>query len=114
MGNLLRDVRFAIRNLAKRRGFTSIAVITLALGIGACTAIFSVVDGVLLRSLPYPQAERIVQIREVSPTGGKMQFAEPNFIDLRTRSRTLEAAAHYAGGPVTITGGSRACSRDCI
>ncbi len=106
MGNLLRDVRFGIRNLVKRPGFTSIAVITLALGIGACTAIFSVVDGVLLRPLAYPEAERIVQLREVSPSGNKMQFAEPNVLDLRTRSRTLEAVAHYSGGPTTVTGGS--------
>lgn len=103
---MLNDIRYGIRSLFKRRGFTSIAVITLALGIGACTAIFSVVDGVLLRSLPYPQAERIVQIREVAPTGAKMQFAEPNVLDLRTRSRTLEAVAHYSGGPTTVTGGS--------
>ena len=60
METLIKDIRFGIRNLAKRPGFTAIAVITLALGIGASTAIFSVVDGVLLRPLPYPNAERIV------------------------------------------------------
>ena len=62
MENLFKDIRYGIRSLRKRAGFTLIAVITLALGIGACTAIFSVVDGVLLRSLPYPEAERICAV----------------------------------------------------
>jgi putative ABC transport system permease protein len=106
MEALLKDIRFGVRSLLKRPGFTSIAVLTLALGIGACTAIFSVVDGVLLRSLPYPNAERIVQLRELSSTGGQMRFAEPNYLDLRARSRTFEAIAQYSGGTTTVTGGS--------
>jgi ABC-type lipoprotein release transport system permease subunit len=81
-------------------------VFTLALGIGACTAIFSVVDGVLFRSLPYPDAERIVQLREVRSTGAQMAFAEPNYLDVRARSRTLEAVAQYGGDLTTVTGGS--------
>ena len=59
METFFKDIRYAVRTLLKRRGFTSLAVLTLALGIGACTAIFSVVNGVLLRSLPYPEAERL-------------------------------------------------------
>ena len=106
MDAFLQDVRYGLRSLLKRPGFTSIAVLTLALGIGASTAIFSVVDGVLLRSLPYPQAERIVQLRELNSAGKQMQFAEPNFLDLRVRSHTLEAVAQYGGGPATVTGGS--------
>ncbi|HXD30576.1 MAG TPA: ABC transporter permease [Pyrinomonadaceae bacterium] len=105
MENLIKDIRFGIRSLAKRPSFTAIAIITLALGIGASTAIFSVVDGVLLRSLPYPQAEQIVQLREVSVRGGQMSFAEPNFLDLRARSRTFEAVAQYGGDLTTVTGG---------
>jgi hypothetical protein len=70
MDTLYKDIRHAIRTLVKRPTFTAIAVITLALGIGASTAIFSVVDGVLLRPLPYPDAERIVQLREVNQRGG--------------------------------------------
>ncbi|MEK6281452.1 MAG: ABC transporter permease [Acidobacteriota bacterium] len=104
-GVLLKDIRFGVRSLLKRRGFTSLAVLTLALGIGASTAIFSVVDGVLLRSLPYPDAERIVQLNERGSTGRQMRFAEPNFLDLRARSRTFEAIAEYGGGPANITGG---------
>jgi putative ABC transport system permease protein len=106
METLLRDVRYGIRSLLKQPSFTSIAVLSLALGIGACTAIFSVVDGVLLRSLPYPDAERLVELREVTATGGRISFAEPNFLDVRDRSRTLEAVAEYGGGLATVTGGS--------
>ncbi|HVS83936.1 MAG TPA: ABC transporter permease [Pyrinomonadaceae bacterium] len=106
MESFIKDIRFGVRSLLKRRGFTLIAVLTLALGIGACTAIFSVVDGVLLRSLPYPDAERIVQLREVNSSGAQMAFAEPNFLDVRARSRTLEAVAQYGGDLTTVTGGS--------
>jgi putative ABC transport system permease protein len=102
----LRDVRYGIRSLLKRPGFTSVAVLSLALGIGACTAIFSVVDGVLLRSLPYPDAERLVQLREVTAADGRIPFTEPSFLDVRDRSRTLEAVAEYKGGLATVTGGS--------
>ena len=106
MNNLIRDIRHGVRSLLARPGFTALAVFTLALGIGACTAIFSVVDGVLLRSLPYPDAERIVQLREVNSGGAQMRFAEPNFLDIRARSRTLEAVAQYSGDLTTVTGGS--------
>src|SRR3984893_2396045 len=106
METFIKDIRFGVRSLLKRRGFTSIAVLTLALGIGACTAIFSVVDGVLLRSLPYPEAERLVELREVTASGHLISFAEPNFLDLGARSRTLEGSAAYSGGTATVTGGS--------
>ena len=106
METLINDIRFGVRSLAKRPGFTALAILTLALGIGACTAIFSVVDGVLLRTLPYPHAEQIVQLREVNARGGNMSFAEPNFIDVRTRSRTLQAVAEYTGESTTVIGGS--------
>ena len=92
METLIKDIRFGIRSLTKRPGFTAIAVITLALGIGASTAIFSVVDGVLLRPLPYPQPEEIVQVREVNVRGAQVPFTEPNFLDVRariTRSKQL-------------------------
>src|SRR5438309_6915578 len=105
METLFRDIRFGVRSLLKRRGFSSIAVLTLALGIGACTAVFSVVDGVLLRSLPYPEAERLVELQEVNAKGRPISFAEPNFLDLRARSRTLEGLAEYSGGTTTVTGG---------
>jgi len=106
MEHVIKDIRYGIRSLAKRPGFTAIAVLTLALGIGASTAIFSVVDGVLLKPLPYPEAERIVQLREVSQRGGKMAFAEPNFLDVRARSHSFEGVAQYAGELTTVTGAS--------
>src|SRR6266478_1758204 len=106
METLIKDIRYGVRSLLARPGFTALAVFTLALGIGACTAIFSVVDGVLLRSLPYPDAERIVQLREVRASGAQMAFAEPNYLDVRARSRTLEAVAQYGGDLTTVTGGS--------
>ncbi|HWO01453.1 MAG TPA: ABC transporter permease [Blastocatellia bacterium] len=106
METLIKDIRYGIRSFAKRPGFTAIAVLTLALGIGASTAIFSVVDGVLLRPLPYPHPEQIVQLREVSSSGSQMRFAEPNYLDVRARSHTLEAVAQYAGDLTTVTGTS--------
>ena len=106
METLIKDIRYGIRSLAKRPGFTAIAVVTLALGIGASTAIFSVVDGVLLRSLPYPQPEEIVQLREVNERGVQVPFTEPNFVDIRARSKTLEGVAQYAGALTIVTGAS--------
>ena len=106
MDQLVKDIRYGIRSLAKRPAFTAIAVLTLALGIGASTAIFSVVDGVLLRPLPYPEAEQIVQLREVNERGGKMAFAEPNFVDVRARSHSFQGIAQYAGEITTVTGAS--------
>src|SRR5712691_9660852 len=106
METLIKDIRFGVRSLLARPGFTVLAVFTLALGIGACTAIFSVVDGVLLRPLPYPHPEEIVQLREINSAGRQISFAEPNFRDVRSRSRTFEAVAQYNGALTTVTGGS--------
>src|SRR4030095_12315433 len=106
MDTLIKDIRVGVRSLRKRPGFTLIAILTLALGIGASTAIFSVVDGVLMRPLPYPHAERMVQLREVNPRGGRIAFAEPNFLDVRARSHGFEAIAQYSGSETTVNGGS--------
>jgi ABC-type antimicrobial peptide transport system permease subunit len=106
MDTLIKDIRYGLRSLAKRPSFTAIAIVTLALGIGASTSIFSVVDAVLLRPLPYPHAEEIVQLREVNEKGTKIPFTEPNFVDLRSRNRTLEALAQYSGQLTTVTGAS--------
>src|SRR6267143_469561 len=103
---LLRDLRFGARMLAKNAGFTLIAVFTLALGIGATTAIFSVVYGVLLRPLPYAKPDQIFQLWEVNAKGKRVNFTEPNFSDMRSTSRSLEGLVECNVGPFTITGGS--------
>ena len=88
-----RDLKHSVRMLIRRPGLSGTALLSLALGIGACTAIFSVVDGVLLRPLPYPDSERIVQLKEVNEKGRLINFADPNFFDLKANSQTLEAMA---------------------
>jgi predicted permease len=103
---MIADFKYAIRMLLKTPGFTAIAIITLGLGMGAATSIFSVVDAVLLRPLPYPEQERIVELRELSETGRPMPFAEPNINDLRARSHSFEAVTNYSVWPRSVAGGS--------
>src|SRR5438128_5742208 len=102
----MNDLKFAFRQLMKNPGFTAVAVLTLSLGIGACTAIFSIVDAVLLRPLPYPQAEKIVSLSEVNQQGRQTTFAEPNLFDVRARNHTLAAVAQYNVQLTTVLGGS--------
>ncbi len=106
MQTLWHDLRQAARLVRNRPGFSAAAMLSLALGIGACTSIFSVVNGVLLQPLPYPEPDRIVQLREVAQTGRRMPIAEPNFLDVRARNRSLEAMAQYRSGLEAVTGGS--------
>ena len=103
---MFQDLRYGVRMLLKNPGFTLVAVFTLALGICGVTTQFSIVDAALLRSLPYPGADRVVQMREVSEDGSRTAFADPDFRDVRERNRSLEAVAEYAGSMETITGGS--------
>jgi putative ABC transport system permease protein len=106
---LTRDVRFGLRMLARSPGFTMVALITMALGIGATTAIFSVVNGVLLKPMPYPEAERIVYLAENNLSRGWPTFAlSPlNFSDWQEQNRSLELMATYQSRSVTYTGGER-------
>jgi putative ABC transport system permease protein len=107
MDSFLRDIRYVTRALLRTPGFFGVTVLTLGLGVGATTAIFSVINGVLLRPLPYPGADRIVQVWEVSASGHQMNAADPNFDDWRTQSRSFAALAEFTGGSVvSVSGGS--------
>src|SRR5215813_5232246 len=100
------DLRHALRVLAKNLGVTTIVIFTLALAIGATTAIFSVVYGVLLRPLPYPDADRLVAVWEVNHRGTFSRLADPNFDDFRDRNRTLSGIAKFTSYTVSVSGGS--------
>lgn len=102
---MLTDIRYGIRQLLKNPGFTAIAILTLALGIGACTAIFSVVNGVLLKPLDYPQPERLVVVRESQlPQFPVFSVSPPNFLDWEKQAKSFEHLAAYSGGSVNLTG----------
>ena len=101
------DCRYALRQLRKNPGFTAVAVLTLALGIGVTTAIFSVVYGVLLRPLPYPEPNRIVAIFEVTSEGRPSRLADPNFDDFRDQSRSFQAIAKYNENVSSVSGASQ-------
>ena len=98
------DVRYAIRSYVKAPTFTLTVVATLALGIGASTAIFSMVDGILLQPLPLPEPERLAYVTEVNPKGGSISVSWPNYLDWRARVTSFEALALSREEPLTLTG----------
>ena len=108
MRTLWQDVRFGLRLFRKRPGFTAVALAVLALGVGANTAIFSVVNAVLLRPLPYPGAERVVALDGVNPSKGIRQsnMSAPDFEDWKAQARSFEAMSLYAEGGSNLTGGT--------
>jgi len=108
MRKLLSDLRYGIRMLAKNPTVTIVMVLTLALAIGATTAIFSVVYGVLLRSLPYPKPDQLVSIKEVAADGHLMQFTDPNFDDLRAANHSFVGMAKESTSEATVSGGTGA------
>src|SRR6058998_3362719 len=93
MSTLLQDLRYALRMLSKNPGFTAIAVLTLALGIGANTAIFSVINAVLLRPLPYPAADRIMVLNESAGPGQDFSVALPDYFDWQHDNTVFEHLA---------------------
>lgn len=102
--NLLTDLRYAVRQLVKSRGFTMVVILTLGLGIGACTAIFSVVNGILLRPLNYPAPDRIVTIKETQLPGLPDVFVSvPNFLDWQRQAKSFSHIAAFAGAPLNFT-----------
>ncbi len=106
MSGFWQDFRIAIRTLSKNPAFAAMAILTLALGIGASAAIFSVVDGVLLRPLPYPNPQQLVTVWELEAHGHRAHPADPNFLDFRAQNHTLSALAMFATIPESISGGS--------
>ncbi len=101
----MNDLRYAFRQLISSPGFTAVAILTLALGIGACTAIFSVVNGVLLRPLDYPQPDRIVVMRETNlPQFPEFSVSPPNFLDWQKQTKSYAYLAAYGGSQMNLTG----------
>jgi putative ABC transport system permease protein len=107
MDGLWQDVRHAARVFGKKPGVPAIMIVTLALGIGATTAIFSIVYGVLLRPLPYRDASRIMAVFEVTTKGRPSRLADPNFDDFRDQNRSFQAMAKYSDDFVSVSGGSQ-------
>jgi putative ABC transport system permease protein len=105
MANIIQDLRYGIRMLLKHPWFTSTVVLTLALGIGANTALFSIINTLLLRPLPLPQPEQMVQVWEVSRQSGNLKFpvALPNLVDWRTQSSSFTNIAAYAPAGLNLT-----------
>src|SRR6266702_2197033 len=114
MGTLLQDIRYGLRMLAKNPGFTAVAVVTLALGIGAKTAIFSVVNAILLRPLPYKDAQRLVVIWETEPSGPGNLYPDtgPDFEDWRKQNQVFENMGAATRSGATLTGTSEPLQLD--
>ncbi|HET9040050.1 MAG TPA: ABC transporter permease [Gemmatimonadales bacterium] len=104
MSTLWQDVRYAFRSLAKSPGFTAVTLLTLALGIGANSAIFSVVNGVLIRPLPYPEPDRLAVVRETYGGGEVGSVSGANFLDWKTRTHRFESLAAWRGVAVSLLG----------
>ncbi|MGO8792319.1 MAG: ADOP family duplicated permease [Terriglobia bacterium] len=106
--NFLQDVRYGLRQLRRNPGFTVVTVLTLALGIGANTGIFSLIDAIVLRPLPYPEADRLVALHEGNRKGDEYSLSWLDFVDWRNQSRSFSAMAAMQGGTTTLTGAGTA------
>lgn len=106
MGSLFQDLRYGMRVLRRNPGFSLMAVFTLALGISATTAIFSVVYGVLLRPLPYDKPQQLVRVWEQNSKGGHPNLADPNFTDLHDQNHSLQGMAEFSASLESVSGGS--------
>ena len=102
--SLLQDLRFGLRTLVKSPGFAAVSIVTLALAIGANTAIFSFVDGILLTPLPYDEADRIVRVLERPPGDERNGISTLNFLDWQRDNEVFDFMAAQTGWPVTLSG----------
>lgn len=102
MATIVQELRQAARGLWRTPGFAVVAVLTLGVGIGASTAVFSVVEGVLLRSLPYPDPDGLVRVFQVNDEGKRSPFSHPNLEDVRASNRTFTGLAQYAVGSTPV------------
>ena len=103
-GDLWQDIRFGVRLLRKSPGFTATAVLTLALGIGANTAIFSVLYSVVLRPLPFPEPERLVTVLEAQQGSNGGTLGYPTFADWRSQTRSFDAMSAFGDWNPTLSG----------
>ncbi len=107
MATLWQDIAYAVRSMRKAPGFTAVVIATLALGIGANAAIFSVVDAVMLRPYPYPDFDRIIMLMERTRSGQAMSVAWPNYQDWRAQNQVFEYLGLYRSAVVNLTGGDQ-------
>lgn len=110
---LFQDIRFGTRMLAKNPGFTIVAILTLALGIGANTAIFSVVKAVLLRGLPFKDPAHLVRVNESVVRGGRSPVAYPNYLDWRAQNHVFEEMAAFGDCEMIVSGKDKSDRVDC-
>ena len=108
MESLIQDIKYAVRMLLKSPGFVAIAVLTLALGIGANTALFSIVNGVLLRPLPYPRPSELVVLSEKTANFESSSISYPNFLDWQRSNSSFASMAAYRSDDFSITGSGEA------
>ncbi|MGH9384369.1 MAG: ABC transporter permease [Vicinamibacterales bacterium] len=104
MTGFIQDIRYALRALARAPGFSAVAVLTLALGIGATTIVYSLVDGILLKPLPIRDPDRVVLARELSTDKTEMSISWPNFQDWVARTKSFESLGAWRGVPANLTG----------
>jgi len=104
MNHVWQDFRYALRALAKNKGFTFVALLTLALGVGATSAVFGVVNAVLLKPLPFAQPERLIKLEERHSDWPSHGFAYANFADIANSTRTLKQLSAYRSWLFTLSG----------
>ena len=106
--HILTDMRYALRQMRKTPGFTAVAVLTLAFGVGASSAVFSIVNAAMLRPLPWPQQDRLVRVFELLPRLGRFAVAPANFLDWRAQNTVFDGIAAFAPGFETLVGSESA------